>query len=506
MDRFRVEVIAKTPNPQQVIYAAMHQDYSENFVYDEKEKWPAEEKCGEIIVKRLLAGNRGHFGCIEHPQITFNCGFFPHSVMQQARTHRVGITFDVQCLASDSVITFVDINGSSSKKLKKTIGELYDLWHNGEKEIRERKIKGRNNEPAGLYRRDCKKRLKKMRVRCLNEENNIFTSNHIEDVVFSGLNPVYKVTLADGKELKCTQNHKILTPYGWRILAQLGVGYKVLVNGKPLQDADKTYQNKEWLELQFSQGLTPKEVACLVGCSTEAVKKWAYHHKLTWEKKQLLEVSKHPELAFDEDNLKILCSSCHSRHHKLNQKNPLCAHPVEIVAIEYIGIEPTYDLVMADPHHNFVANGVVVHNSSRYTGKRIIEAVLGQKDIEEVFYLRPVGHYSDRQGNKYYYSPEHRQRDLEWCLEAAKRYQADIEAGMSEEHARGTLPFDYRQHFVVSFNMRSFLHFCDLRNKKDAQLEIQKLCELMWPHFKEWTPAIAQWYEENRLGKARLAP
>jgi thymidylate synthase (FAD) len=29
MDRFRVEVIAKTPNPQQVIYAAMHQDYSE---------------------------------------------------------------------------------------------------------------------------------------------------------------------------------------------------------------------------------------------------------------------------------------------------------------------------------------------------------------------------------------------------------------------------------------------------------------------------------------------
>ncbi len=63
MDRFRVEVIAKTPNPQQVIYAAMHQDYSENFVYDEKEKWPAEEKCGEIIVKRLLAGNRGHYGC-----------------------------------------------------------------------------------------------------------------------------------------------------------------------------------------------------------------------------------------------------------------------------------------------------------------------------------------------------------------------------------------------------------------------------------------------------------
>lgn len=240
MDRFRVEVIAKTQNPQQVIYAAMHQDYSEEFVYDERTIWPSEEKCGEIIVKRLLAGNRGHYGCIEHPQITFNCAFFPHSVMQQARTHRVGISFDVQ--------------------------------------------------------------------------------------------------------------------------------------------------------------------------------------------------------------------------------------------------------------------------SGRYTSQRILDAAIGKRKIEEVFYLRPVGHYSDRQGKKYFYSQEQRQRDLEWCLEAAKRYQADIEAGMSEEHARGTLPFDYRQHFVVSFNMRSFLHFCDLRNKKDAQLEIQKLCELMWPHFKEWTPAIAEWYEENRLGKARLAP
>ncbi|HEY9874404.1 MAG TPA: FAD-dependent thymidylate synthase, partial [Candidatus Obscuribacterales bacterium] len=93
-----------------------------------------------------------------------------------------------------------------------------------------------------------------------------------------------------------------------------------------------------------------------------------------------------------------------------------------------------------------------------------------------------------------------------WCLEAAKRYQLDIAAGMAEEHARGKLPFDYRQHFVVSFNLRSVLHFCDLRNKKNAQLEIQKLCELMWPHIKEWTPAVAEWYENNRLGKARLAP
>lgn len=240
MDRFRVEVLAKTPNPQQVIYAAMHQDYTEAFVYDERDTFPSEEACGELIIKRLLAGDRGHFGPMEHPQIVFNCGYFPHSVMQQARTHRVGVSFDVQ--------------------------------------------------------------------------------------------------------------------------------------------------------------------------------------------------------------------------------------------------------------------------SYRYTGSQVVDVVDGKKEVEDVFYLRPVGYYSDRQGKKYYYSPEKREADLQWCLEAAKRYKADFESGMSEEHARGKVPFDYRQHFVVSFNLRSLLHFLDLRYKKDAQLEIQKLCEMMFPHLEEWAPAIATWYKSTRLGKGRLAP
>ena len=32
----------------------------------------SEKACGEAAVKRLLAGNRGHFGCLEHPQIVLN--------------------------------------------------------------------------------------------------------------------------------------------------------------------------------------------------------------------------------------------------------------------------------------------------------------------------------------------------------------------------------------------------------------------------------------------------
>jgi len=694
MDRFRVEVIAKTPNPQQVVYAALHQDYTEAFVFDERDSWPTEEQCGEIIVKRLLAGERGHYGPLEHPQIIFNCGYFPHSVMQQARTHRVGVSFDVQCLAADTVITFVDGEGSAGKKnLSKTIGELHDLWTNGEKAIRSRSIRGRNGEPPGEYRRDCKRRIRKMRLRVLNEQTGLFEVGHIKDVMCSGIQPVYKVTLEDGKTLECTTNHRLFTANGWETMKD-AVGLitnadgnvvgmtknsYIMCNGLSVTD-DRPYTDKLWLENQIAKGLTIKEIAGLSGCSIatvkvwidkfglslkcstprylnnhqpwnynpnafyrnkawlveqlnqglyadeiatlascsiEAVKKWVYAYGLSLNKRKpgsdepwnkgkggyqlnlsedsrqkrienakiytqrgadshfwkggtsterqligawarqiapqvhkkfdyicqkcgirggllhahhLVPVFANQSLAYDFDNLVTLCKECHEYIHQNSleiefaqvyspilepkdwQVKPkpkgrkLRSHPVKVKSVEYVGEQMTYDLEVEGQWHNFVANGLVVHNSLRYTGNQFIDVAEGKKDIEEVFYLRPVADYTDRQGKRYYYSPEQREEDLKWCLEAARRYKIDVDAGMSEEHARGKLPFDYRQHFIVSFNLRSFLHFCDLRNKKNAQLEIQKLCEMMWPHFQDWVPAIAEWYEVNRLGKARLAP
>jgi thymidylate synthase (FAD) len=237
---FRVDLITATPNPQQCIYAAMHQDYSEGYVYDDRANWPDETRAGEICVQRLLAGDRGHYGPLEHPQITLNVGWFPHSVMQQARTHRVGVSFDVQ--------------------------------------------------------------------------------------------------------------------------------------------------------------------------------------------------------------------------------------------------------------------------SMRYTGERICRAANGDLDLEEVFYLRPAGEYTDRNGTRYTYTPHARKLDLRYCCAGAERYRDLIAAGYAEEHARGMLPFDYRQHFVVSFSLRAMLHFLDLRAKADAQLEIRQLCDLMWPHLEMWAPEIAAWYKKTRLTRARLAP
>jgi thymidylate synthase (FAD) len=533
MDRFRVEVISKTPNPQQVMYAALHQDYSEGFVFDERETWPDEQKCGETIIKRLLAGDRGHYGPLEHVQIVFNCGYFPHSVMQQARTHRTGISFDVQCLAADTEITFVDSQGQSSQRLKKTIGELYDLWVNGEKAIRQRSIRGRNGEPPGEYRRDCKKRIRKMSLRVLNEESGLFEEGHIEDVMCSGLQPIYRVTLEDGKTLDCTVNHRLFTSEGWQTMGEaVGLVTRgktaeiaitkpcyVMCNGK-IFVGNGLYRDKEWLKSQIETRLSAKEIATLSECSSNTVRDWARKYGLSLPKSDTRFApgqkpwnsepnALYRDRAWLEEHAKSYRPISTPENWATKPKpasRTLRSHPVKVIHVEYLGEQMTYDLEVQGPWHNFVANGMVVHNSMRYSGLRVIDVADGTRDIEDIFYLRPVGDYEDRQGKKYHYSQQQRSDDLNWCLEAAKRYKLDIEAGISEEHARGKLPFDYRQHFIVSFNLRSLLHFCDLRHKKNAQLEIQQLCELMWPHVQEWVPAIAQWYEKTRLGKARLAP
>ncbi|MFM7548291.1 MAG: FAD-dependent thymidylate synthase, partial [Cyanobacteriota bacterium] len=199
--RFRVELIAATPNPQQCVYAGMHQDYSEGFVAAARADWPDEQRAGEICVKRLLAGERGHYGPLEHAQIVLNVGWFPHSVMQQARTHRVGVSFDVQCLAADTEITFLHSSGAL-RRIR--IADLHDLWTNGERAHRARHQRGRQGEEPGSYRRDCRRRLQKMKLRVLNEATGVFETSHIRDVICSGLQPVYRLTMEDGRRLDCT--------------------------------------------------------------------------------------------------------------------------------------------------------------------------------------------------------------------------------------------------------------------------------------------------------------
>lgn len=156
--------------------------------------------------------------------------------------------------------------------------------------------------------------------------------------------------------------------------------------------------------------------------------------------------------------------------------------------------------------------------SMRYTSKRFLECAekiknlstshqSAFKEIEKLIYFRPIGFYNDRNGNKYEYSEELRNSHIESCaLKILEYYDSIINQGLAPEHARGIFVYDFRQHFVVSFNLRSLLHFLDLRHKADAQLEIQYLSHLLWKHCQRWVPEISAHYEKTRLNKNKLSP
>jgi len=166
--------------------------------------------------------------------------------------------------------------------------------------------------------------------------------------------------------------------------------------------------------------------------------------------------------------------------------------------------------------------------SQRYTGKRILKLseelldlsinVKDWKDdskeltpcfnlIEPVFYFRPIGFYKDRQGSSYEYLGKLRNKHLYECWEKINGYARDVEKfGFAPEHARDLLPQNIRQNFVVTFNARSLLHFCDMRLPKDAQLEIRDLATRLFAYFKKWMPEVAENYENTRYGKNKLAP
>ena len=101
-----VKLLTSSNSFVSVIYAGMHQCYSSNPVY--KGEWLnfSREKMEEIIIKRLLSSNRGHYSPLEHATFVLNLCYVPHSVVQQLRTHRIGIGFSVQSFryTSDSIL------------------------------------------------------------------------------------------------------------------------------------------------------------------------------------------------------------------------------------------------------------------------------------------------------------------------------------------------------------------------------------------------------------------
>lgn len=81
-------------------------------------------------------------------------------------------------------------------------------------------------------------------------------------------------------------------------------------------------------------------------------------------------------------------------------------------------------------------------------------------------------------------------------------YKSLLAAGVAREQARGVLPQCTYTSYYWGCNLRSFLHFIDLRLEKSAQWEIQQLAKAMLSQVEMLFPNVIQcWKETKKLKK-----
>jgi flavin-dependent thymidylate synthase len=147
---------------------------------------------------------------------------------------------------------------------------------------------------------------------------------------------------------------------------------------------------------------------------------------------------------------------------------PLIAAPIRV------GEEETYDIEMSGPHHNFVADGLVVHNSyNEWSGR--------YSKMEPEFYVPEFVRTQVGKPGAYTFEPVDEEtaavvRDEieENARRAFEAYERMLEQGVAKEVARAVLPLSTYTKYYWSCNPRSLMHFCSLRNHEAAQYEIRQ--------------------------------
>jgi hypothetical protein len=272
-----------------------------------------------------------------------------------------------------------------------------------------------------------------MRLRVLNEDTNEFVIGHICDVVDSGPQPVYRLTLADGKEISATENHRLLTAGGWRTLRE-AVGL--------IGSGETAYMSRP----------------CSLITNGQPV----------WTDPECMKLQR------------------------------IAGRQVLVVAVEYVGVRQTYDLSVEGPWHNFVGNGIVVHNSFNEESARYHQ-------LQGDFYVPSPRAVRTQVGKPGAYTFEALGEDIAADTIATFRrvydqlydeYQALVDKGVAKELARSLLPFGIYTQFYWTLNARSLMNFLALRNSAEAQYEIRIYAQAVERLFAAKMPVTHSCFED----------
>ena len=213
------------------------------------------------------------------------------------------------------------------------------------------------------------------RTRCRTYKGDGFGQHDVIEVLQSGVKYVWALVLSDGKILKATADHPILTPDGFVELIKLKVGQDVVVH-----DGDQEWlRNGNEIEVPIAGGRSVDKdgyirISRRDHPSAWSASRYVYQHRLVMEEHlgRYLTVQEHVHhkngIKHDNriDNLKLMDAvehlAGHQYHRNFSGVKPTLSTVEMIVPV---GEEMTYDISMEHPYHNYLANGIVVHNTGK---------------------------------------------------------------------------------------------------------------------------------------------
>ena len=278
----------------------------------------------------------------------------------------LALCLPVGCLSGDTVIRYN--RATLGKKI--TLKDMYE----------------RQNNISKRYKWDLSIPTK---VRSYIEKEDRIRLNEVDCVTYSGKKMVYKLTLEDGKSLKATIEHKIMTDKGFIELGNLKKGDMVMVDNivgkKKKEKSEATYRKKKKEKTKcvgkyhpysktsdnYSWRVELHRAIYEAHLNNMSLKDFCYACKFPNELKFVdpkiyhIHHIDHDHSNNDIENLQCLTKEehlkLHGNYNHFGHGNPEYS---AVKSIEEMGIEDTYDITCFD-NPNFSANNIIVHNSGK---------------------------------------------------------------------------------------------------------------------------------------------
>ncbi len=433
-----------------------------------------------------------HFLMREKHGSPFEHGYFrflvkaPLFVVREHHRHRAG-----HCLPGSAQIWMETLAPESGRQLRRRpIAEIFRNWHEG--------------VPDSMGRKRLLASCRHLSTRVLNEETQIFEIGRMRDVFRSGTKEIHELR-TESAVLRCSADHRTLTLDGWARAGDVRNGDFVAVCGV------RTTRTPEQIPPSLRRGIgvwtsMQRHILRPVDRCHICSKRFP-REELVLD--HVIPVAADLKRALDVGNLAAACRPCHRT--KTNSEQKLACRDNKTAGSKFVRVlgnprrvaeEVTYDIEMEGPHHNFVSDGVVVHNSyNEWSGR--------YSKIEPEFYVPDNVRTQVGKPGAYSFEPvddetrEAAQHEIEEnATRAFQAYERMLERGVAKEVARTVLPLSTYTKYYWSCNPRSLMHFCSLRNHEDAQYEIRQFAAAAEQFLERLMPATHAAFIAN----GRVAP